>query len=60
MGKQPITIKDLQEILDRLAWNPADSKEMLIAWIKDTQDYVNGLINSIEQPNKPKSKRRKS
>ena len=45
-----ITPADVRHVLDCLAWNPADKKSDLLAYIRDAQDALNTLLTRESKP----------
>jgi hypothetical protein len=41
---------DVRHVLDGLAWNPADKKSDLLAYIRDAQDALNTLLTRESKP----------
>ena len=40
-------VEGIEQALDNLAWNPADSRDDLLGYITDTQDMLNAALNDL-------------
>ena len=49
-ARDAITEADVRHVLDCLAWNPADKKSDLLAYIRDAQDALVALLTKVSKP----------